>query len=87
MVKKLTCQFSFSIDPDFFASDSAIRNIDDIILHYTFFRVHYWGGSSVSESVAKGESILKEETGKMFANAALLSPEVIDTRDPSIKIK
>ncbi|AQZ15060.1 COX11 (YPL132W) [Zygosaccharomyces parabailii] len=30
----------FFIDPDF-ASDPAMRNIDDIMLHYTFFRAHY----------------------------------------------
>ncbi|KAK5774067.1 Cox11p PWA37_001074 [Arxiozyma heterogenica] len=76
----------FFIDPDF-ASDPKMRNIDDIILHYTFFRAHYGDGSAVSEAVAKGEPISKEETEKMLANAELLSPKVIDTRDPSVEIK
>lgn len=39
----------FFIDPDF-ASDPSMRNIDDLILHYTFFRAHYSDGSAVSES-------------------------------------
>ena len=30
----------FFIDPDF-AKDPAMRNIDDIVLHYTFFKAHY----------------------------------------------
>ncbi|GAV50048.1 hypothetical protein ZYGR_0S01820 [Zygosaccharomyces rouxii] len=30
----------FFIDPDF-ASDPNMRNIDDIMLHYTFFKAHY----------------------------------------------
>lgn len=76
----------FFIDPDF-ASDPAMRNIDDIILHYTFFRAHYGDGSAVSEAAAKGEPISKEETEKMLANAALLSPEVFGTRDLSAKTK
>lgn len=76
----------FFIDPDF-ASDPAMRNIDDIILHYTFFRAHYGDGSAVSEAAAKGEPISKEETEKMLANAALLSPEVVGTRDLSAKTK
>lgn len=43
----------FFIDPDF-ASDPSMRNIDDIILHYTFFRAHYANGEAVSEA-AKAE--------------------------------
>lgn len=39
----------FFIDPDF-ASDPSMRNIDDIILHYTFFRAHYANGEAVSEA-------------------------------------
>lgn len=38
----------FFIDPDF-ASDPAMRNIDDIILHYTFFKAQYSDGSAVVE--------------------------------------
>ncbi|CCD25043.1 Cox11p NDAI_0E02260 [Naumovozyma dairenensis CBS 421] len=45
----------FFIDPDF-ASDPAMRNIDDIILHYTFFRAHYGDGSAVSD----GASVIPE---------------------------
>ncbi|CCH63038.1 hypothetical protein TBLA_0J00380 [Henningerozyma blattae CBS 6284] len=33
----------FFIDPEF-ASDPSMRNIDDIILHYTFFKAHYRKG-------------------------------------------
>ncbi|CCF59670.1 hypothetical protein KAFR_0H02610 [Kazachstania africana CBS 2517] len=70
----------FFIDPDF-ASDPAMRNIDDIILHYTFFRAHYGDGSAVTDAMLKGEAISREETEAMLANAALLAPpEVIDTR-------
>ena len=39
----------FFIDPDF-AADPRMRNIDDIVLHYTFFRAHYANGGAVSES-------------------------------------
>ncbi|SCU82747.1 LADA_0C07690g1_1 [Lachancea dasiensis] len=39
----------FFIDPDF-ASDPKMRNIDDIVLHYTFFRAHYANKGAVSES-------------------------------------
>ncbi|CUS20436.1 LAQU0S01e06546g1_1 [Lachancea quebecensis] len=39
----------FFIDPDF-ATDPRMRNIDDIVLHYTFFRAHYANGGAVSES-------------------------------------
>lgn len=70
----------FFIDPDF-ASDPAMRNIDDIILHYTFFKAHYGDGSAVSEAAAKGEAISKEDTEKMLANAELLSPKVVDIRE------
>ncbi|SCV05773.1 LANO_0H14862g1_1 [Lachancea nothofagi CBS 11611] len=41
----------FFIDPDF-ASDPKMRNIDDIVLHYTFFRAHYANGGAVSESAS-----------------------------------
>lgn len=66
----------FFIDPDF-ASDPAMRNIDDIILHYTFFQAHYGDGSAVSEAAAKGEAISKEDTEKMLANAKVLTPDVV----------
>ncbi|CCK72233.1 Cox11p KNAG_0J01520 [Huiozyma naganishii CBS 8797] len=69
----------FFIDPDF-ASDPAMRNIDDIILHYTFFRAHYGDGTAVSEAVAKGEPLTKDETDRMLSNAQMLSPAVVDTR-------
>ncbi|CCC69142.1 hypothetical protein NCAS_0C01520 [Naumovozyma castellii] len=51
----------FFIDPDF-ASDPAMRNIDDIILHYTFFKAHYGDGSAVSDAaatVAPGSVLVK----------------------------
>lgn len=41
----------FFIDPDF-ASDPAMRNIDDVILHYTFFKAHYADGAAVSDPSA-----------------------------------
>lgn len=69
----------FFIDPDF-ARDPAMRNIDDIILHYTFFKAHYGDGSAVSQAAARGEAISKEENEQMLANASLLSPQVEDTR-------
>ena len=68
----------FFIDPDF-ATDPAMRNIDDIVLHYTFFRAHYGDGSAVSEAAAKGEPISPEEAQRMLANATVLSPE--DVKD------
>lgn len=37
----------FFIDPDF-AKDPAMRNIDDIVLHYTFFKAHYDKNESLS---------------------------------------
>ncbi|CAI4913864.1 BBT_HP_G0170530.mRNA.1.CDS.1 [Saccharomyces cerevisiae] len=68
----------FFIDPDF-ASDPAMRNIDDIILHYTFFRAHYGDGTAVSDSKMEPEMNADEKAASL-ANAAILSPEVIDTR-------
>lgn len=68
----------FFIDPDF-ATDPAMRNIDDIVLHYTFFRAHYGDGSAVSEAASKGEPISPEEAQRMLANATVLSPE--DVKD------
>ena len=68
----------FFIDPDF-ASDPAMRNIDDIILHYTFFRAHYGEGTAVSDSKKEPE-MNADEKATSLANAAILSPEVIDTR-------
>lgn len=68
----------FFIDPDF-ASDPAMRNIDDIILHYTFFRAHYGDGTAVSDSKKEPEMNADEKAASL-ANAAILSPEVIDTR-------
>ncbi|SCV03192.1 LAMI_0H06194g1_1 [Lachancea mirantina] len=38
----------FFIDPDF-ASDPAMRNIDDLILHYTFFKAHYANGENTND--------------------------------------
>lgn len=58
----------FFIDPDF-VSDPAMRNIDDIILHYTFFRAHYADGSAVSDGVVT-------DTAEM--NGRLLSPVVAE---------
>lgn len=75
----------FFIDPDF-ATDPAMRNIDDIILHYTFFRAHYGDGSAISDAVAKGEALSREETDRMLNNAKLLSPEVVDTRETNEEI-
>ncbi|CAH00469.1 Cox11p [Kluyveromyces lactis] len=49
----------FFIDPDF-ASDPSMRNIDDIILHYTFFKAHYADGSAVSDAAAKPEVITSQ---------------------------
>ena len=63
----------FFIDPEF-ATDPAMRNIDDIVLHYTFFRAHYGDGSAVSEAASRGEAISPEEQQKMLANATILSP-------------
>ncbi|KAL6944975.1 Cytochrome c oxidase assembly protein cox11, mitochondrial [Hanseniaspora vineae] len=40
----------FFIDPEF-ANDPAMKNIDDIILHYCFFKAHYSDGSAVSDGV------------------------------------
>lgn len=37
----------FFIDPDF-AKDPSMRNIDDIVLHYTFFKAHYDGNNEVT---------------------------------------
>ncbi|EJS41418.1 cox11p [Saccharomyces arboricola H-6] len=68
----------FFIDPDF-ASDPAMRNIDDIILHYTFFKAHYGDGTAVSDS-KKEPDMDPDEKAAALANAAILSPEVIDTR-------
>ncbi|CAI4052857.1 hypothetical protein N7582_005578 [Saccharomyces uvarum] len=68
----------FFIDPDF-ASDPAMRNIDDIILHYTFFRAHYGDGSAVSDS-KKDLEMNSDEKAASLANAAILSPEVMNTR-------
>ncbi|CCE63806.1 hypothetical protein TPHA_0F03250 [Tetrapisispora phaffii CBS 4417] len=39
----------FFIDPDF-ATDPQMRNIDDIVLHYSFFKAHYSDGGAVSEN-------------------------------------
>lgn len=64
----------FFIDPDF-ATDPQMRNIDDIVLHYTFFRAHYGDGSAVSEHVATGEPVTPEENQKMLANSTILSPD------------
>ncbi|QGN14977.1 ctaG Cox11 super family [Kluyveromyces marxianus] len=50
----------FFIDPDF-ASDPSMRNIDDIILHYTFFKAHYADGSAVSHAAAKPEVVPAKE--------------------------
>ncbi|SMN22142.1 similar to Saccharomyces cerevisiae YPL132W COX11 Mitochondrial inner membrane protein required for delivery of copper to the Cox1p subunit of cytochrome c oxidase [Maudiozyma saulgeensis] len=63
----------FFIDPEF-ATDPSMRNIDDIVLHYTFFRAHYGDGSAVSEAASKGEAISPEEQQQMLANATILSP-------------
>lgn len=63
----------FFIDPDF-ASDPSMRNIDDLILHYTFFRAHYGDGSAVSEH--------QPVEDVNMANAQILTPQVIDaTKD------
>ncbi|KAL3232214.1 Cytochrome c oxidase assembly protein COX11, mitochondrial [Nakaseomyces bracarensis] len=59
----------FFIDPDF-ATDPAMRNIDDIILHYTFFKAHYGDGSAVSDHEPVDD--------RNLANAEILSPEVVD---------
>lgn len=67
----------FFIDPDF-ATDPQMRNIDDIILHYTFFKAHYNDGSAVTQ----GETLDKE---RAEINSALLSPEVIDLQNPAKK--
>lgn len=64
----------FFIDPDF-ASEPAMRNIDDIILHYTFFRAHYADGSAVTD----GELIDKD---KAEINSQLLSPIAADISHP-----
>ncbi|CDK29482.1 unnamed protein product [Kuraishia capsulata CBS 1993] len=43
----------FFIDPDF-ASDPAMKNIDDIVLHYTFFKANYGAdGDTLVPVVAK----------------------------------
>lgn len=64
----------FFIDPDF-ATDPQMRNIDDIILHYSFFKAHYADGGAVSDS----ESPMSEN---QLVNAKLLSPAVIiDSQD------
>ncbi|AET41604.1 Cox11p Ecym_8326 [Eremothecium cymbalariae DBVPG len=42
----------FFIDPDF-ANDPAMRNIDDIILHYSFFKAHYSDGAAIGTSNVK----------------------------------
>ncbi|CAI4053141.1 hypothetical protein SKDZ_16G1430 [Saccharomyces kudriavzevii ZP591] len=68
----------FFIDPDF-ASDPAMRNIDDIILHYTFFKAHYGDGTAVSDSKKEPE-MTSDEKAASLANAAILSPEVINAR-------
>ncbi|CAI4038894.1 hypothetical protein SMKI_06G2440 [Saccharomyces mikatae IFO 1815] len=73
----------FFIDPDF-ASDPAMRNIDDIILHYTFFRAHYGDGTAVSDSKKELE-MDPDEKAASLANAAILSPEVVDTRKDNPK--
>lgn len=57
----------FFIDPDF-ASDPAMRNIDDIILHYTFFRAHYADGSAVTDGAPVSDTAA--------INGQLLSPPV-----------
>ncbi|CDO93598.1 unnamed protein product [Kluyveromyces dobzhanskii CBS 2104] len=49
----------FFIDPDF-ASDPNMRNIDDIILHYTFFKAHYADGSAVSDAAPKPKVVAAE---------------------------
>lgn len=69
----------FFIDPDF-ASDPAMRNIEDIVLHYTFFKAHYGDGTNISDLVSKGEPISREETDRILQNVKLLQPEVEDTR-------
>ncbi|QLL30927.1 hypothetical protein HG536_0A07420 [Torulaspora globosa] len=58
----------FFIDPDF-ASDPAMRNIDDIILHYTFFRAHYADGSAVSDGAKVSDAA--------EINGQLLSPTAV----------
>lgn len=63
----------FFIDPDF-ASDPQMRNIDDIVLHYTFFKAHYNDGSAVT----KGETIDKE---KAAISSQLLSPQVVNVQE------
>ncbi|EDO16337.1 hypothetical protein Kpol_1059p27 [Vanderwaltozyma polyspora DSM 70294] len=61
----------FFIDPDF-ATDPAMRNVDDIILHYTFFKAHYSDGRAAS---ADAKNLQDDEMG----NVKLLTPEVVDT--------
>lgn len=45
----------FFIDPDF-AKDPSMRNIDDIVLHYTFFKAHYDRNGSAQVDGLAGES-------------------------------
>lgn len=69
----------FFIDPDF-ATDPAMRNIDDLILHYTFFRAHYSNGGAVSDPASSelpagvAEAADPELSPAQMANAEILSP-------------
>ncbi|KAH3902275.1 related to Cytochrome c oxidase assembly protein COX11, mitochondrial [Saccharomycodes ludwigii] len=59
----------FFIDPDF-ANDPQMRNIDDIVLHYTFFKAHYANNGAVSiHNITDNNTV--DENNKV--------PQVIDT--------
>lgn len=60
----------FFIDPDF-TTDPAMRNIDDIILHYTFFKAHYGDGSAVTDHEPIDE--------RNRANGEILTPQVVSS--------
>lgn len=44
----------FFIDPDF-AKDPAMRNIDDVVLHYSFFKAHYSDGELAAVPIGNME--------------------------------
>ncbi|KAG7664513.1 COX11 [[Candida] subhashii] len=49
----------FFIDPEF-AKDPYMRNIDDIVLHYSFFKAHYTDGELAAVPVAHSEGATSE---------------------------
>ncbi|AGO11357.1 AaceriACR106Cp [[Ashbya] aceris (nom. inval.)] len=42
----------FFIDPEF-ATDPQMRNVDDLVLHYTFFRAQYANGEATSDGTSE----------------------------------